>query len=79
MTLEEAVISKFRGLPLEKQREVFDFIEFLSRRLPVPLPNEEIKPDEEISVFEAAGNLIGCIEGPPDLSSNEDYLDGYGS
>jgi len=29
MTLEEAVISKFRGLPLEKQREVFDFIEFL--------------------------------------------------
>jgi len=79
MTLEEAVISKFRDLPLEKQREVFDFVEFLSRRSPAPLSTEEINPDEEISVFEAAGNLIGCIEGPPDLSSNEDYFDGYGS
>lgn len=79
MTLEEAVISKFRDLPLEKQREVFDFIEFLSWRLPAPALTKEVKPDEEISVFEAAGSLIGCIEGPPDLSNNEGYLEGYGS
>ncbi|MDB9527860.1 hypothetical protein PN498_17830 [Oscillatoria sp. CS-180] len=68
MTLEEAVISKFRGLPLEKQREVFDFIEFLSRRLTAPSQTEAVKPDEESSVFAAAGNLIGCVEGPKNLS-----------
>ena len=38
MTFEEAVISKFRDLPLEKQRAVFDFIEFL-------LVREEQTPD----------------------------------
>jgi hypothetical protein len=79
MTLEEAVISKFRGLPFEKQREVFDFIEFLSQRLPASPQAEAVKPDQEISVFEAAGDLIGCVEGPTDLSSNADYLEGYGS
>lgn len=32
MTLEDAVISKLWGLPLEKRREVFDGIEFLLLR-----------------------------------------------
>lgn len=30
------------------------------------------------SFLALAGDLTGCLEGPEDLSTNEDYLDGYG-
>lgn len=30
------------------------------------------------SFLERAGSLIGCVEGPGDLSSNKDYLKEYG-
>jgi len=30
------------------------------------------------SVTEVAGELVGSVEGPPDLSTNESHLAGYG-
>lgn len=30
------------------------------------------------SFLEMAHDLCGCVEGPVDLSTNQDYLDGYG-
>lgn len=30
------------------------------------------------SCLDLAGNLVGCIDGPSDLSSNPDYLEGFG-
>ncbi len=30
------------------------------------------------SFLALAEDLAGCVEGPEDLSTNEDYLDGYG-
>lgn len=30
------------------------------------------------SALELAGDLVGCIEGPGDLSTNPKYLDGFG-
>ncbi|MGA2065000.1 MAG: CopG family transcriptional regulator [Thermoguttaceae bacterium] len=32
----------------------------------------------EGSALEAAGDLAGCLEGPPDLSCNPRYLQGFG-
>ena len=34
--------------------------------------------NSERSFFDMAGNLIGAGEGPGDLSTNPDYLKGYG-
>lgn len=31
-----------------------------------------------VSFLEAAGDLIGCVEGPGDLSTNPKHLEGYG-
>jgi len=31
-----------------------------------------------ISFLEAAKDFIGCLEGPKDLSTNKDYMKGYG-
>ena len=30
------------------------------------------------SFLEAAGDLIGCVEGPGDLSTNPKYMEGFG-
>jgi len=30
------------------------------------------------SALELAGDLVGCIEGPGDLSTNPKYMDGFG-
>lgn len=30
------------------------------------------------SFLERAGKLVGCVEGPPDLSVNAEHLRGYG-
>jgi plasmid stability protein len=31
-----------------------------------------------VSFLEAAGDLIGCVEGPGDLSANPKYMEGFG-
>ena len=37
MTIEQAVVEKLRALPVEKQREVLDFVEFLQNKSAPPL------------------------------------------
>ena len=34
--------------------------------------------DRPISALELAGDLVGCAEGPRDLSTNPKYMEGYG-
>ena len=36
MTIEQAVVEKLRALPVEKQREVLDFVEFLQGKSAPP-------------------------------------------
>lgn len=36
------------------------------------------REDAQGSVLEAAQDLCGCLEGPEDLSTNPNRLDGYG-
>ncbi|MGB5973142.1 MAG: hypothetical protein WBG38_07475 [Nodosilinea sp.] len=93
MSLVETAIAKMQSLPPERQQEIIDFIDFLLSRGPwVKSTNgqsSELQPDERlesvpssqeaVSVFEAAGDLIGCVEGPSDLSTNQGYRSGYGT
>lgn len=39
------------------------------------ISNNELNPS---SFYVKAQDLIGCLEGPEDLSANEKYLQGYG-
>lgn len=76
MSITQAVIEKLETLPLEKQQEVLDFIEFLQTRLS---PSKLQQEGPIISALEAAGDLVGCVEGgPPDLSINQQYMEGFG-
>lgn len=93
MSLVDTAIAKMQSLLPERQQEIIDFIDFLLSRGPwvqptngqtIELPpNDRLEPvtsnQEAVSVFEAAGDLIGCVEGPSDLSTNQRYRSGYGT
>ncbi|WP_219335955.1 DUF2281 domain-containing protein [Chroococcidiopsis thermalis] len=70
-------IAKLKMLPEEKQLEVLDFIEFLQAKVE---RQGEARSNWQhgISALEAAGDLVGCVEGPEDLSANPEYMKGFG-
>lgn len=35
--------------------------------------------NQAISALELAGDLAGCVDGPPDLSTNSEYMKGFGA
>jgi len=76
MSIEQTVLEKLKTLPIDKQQEVLDFVEFLQRKT----SQEEFKNQEEpvVSVLTLAEKYIGCVEGPGDLSTNKKYMEGYG-
>jgi hypothetical protein len=42
-------------------------------------PEQPVISDQSLSFLGVAGDLIGCLEGlPPDLSTNKDYMEGFG-
>ena len=43
MTIEQAVVEKLRALPVERQREVLDFVEFLHRKSVPKPPRRSLK------------------------------------
>ena len=71
-------IAKLKMLPQDKQQQVLDFIEFLQAKVERQ-GGARSNWQQGISALEAAGNLVGCVEGPEDLSTNPEYMKGFGS
>lgn len=78
MNIEQTVLEKLKTLPPEKQQEVLDFVEFLQNKTHQKQSNsQESKP--VVSALTLAQKWVGCLEGgPPDLSTNKKYMEGYG-
>ncbi|MDV2992372.1 MAG: hypothetical protein N4J56_002026 [Chroococcidiopsis sp. SAG 2025] len=78
MSIEQTVLEKLKTLPIEKQQEVLDFVEFLQSKTPAKeSDSQEDKP--VVSALTLAQKWVGCLEGgPPDLSTNKKYMEGYG-
>lgn len=78
MSIEQTVLEKLKTLPIDKQQEVLDFVEFLQSKTPVKQSDsQEDKP--VLSALALAQKWVGCLEGgPPDLSTNKKYMEGYG-
>jgi len=77
MSIEQTVLEKLKTLPIDKQQEVLDFVEFLqSKTSQGEFKNQEEEP--VVSVLTLAEKYIGCVEGPGDLSTNKKYMEGYG-
>ena len=75
MNIEQVILEKVRILPPDRQQQVLDFVEFLlSKSLRVEFKHPDGTP---MSALEAAGELVGCLDGEPgDLSTNKEYLKG---
>ncbi|MGH7999943.1 MAG: DUF2281 domain-containing protein [Brasilonema sp.] len=80
MSIVQIATQKLQALPLDKQQEVLDFIEFLQSKLSRQDSNQESKNKEPISFLEAAQKFAGCVDfGPGDLATNKQYLEELGS
>jgi len=78
MNIEQTVVEKLKTLPPEKQQEVLDFVEFLQSRTDRKESNSQ-EAESVVSALTLAQKWTGCLEGgPPDLSTNKNYMDGYG-
>jgi hypothetical protein len=74
--LSEQILQNIEALPAEDQAQVLDFVEFLrAKRRKAHITELESLPR---SFFEVAQTAIGAGEGPGDLSTNPDYMQGYG-
>jgi hypothetical protein len=74
--LYEQILQTVEALSAEDQQQVLDFVEFLWAKRQKPRTMEsEMTPQ---SFFEVAKAAIGAGEGPGDLSTNPDYMHGYG-
>ncbi|MCY7394377.1 MAG: DUF2281 domain-containing protein [Leptolyngbyaceae cyanobacterium CAN_BIN12] len=74
--LSEQILQTIEALPAADQQQVLNFVEFLQAKRQKPITKES-----EIltrSFFEVAQAAIGAGEGPGDLSTNPDYMSGYG-
>jgi hypothetical protein len=74
--LSEQILQTVEVLPAEDQQQVLDFVEFIwAKRQQARTMEPEKAPR---SFFEVAQASIGAGEGPGDLSTNPDYMQGYG-
>jgi Protein of unknown function (DUF2281) len=74
--LSEQILQTVEVLPAEDQQQVLDFVEFIwAKRRQARTMEPEQTPR---SFFEVAQASIGAGEGPGDLSTNPDYMQGYG-
>lgn len=78
MNIEETIIDKIRTLPPDKQQETLDFVEFLLAKIQKQELSTQVTTSG-VSALTLAQDYVGCVEAPSDLSTNKDYLDGYGS
>jgi hypothetical protein len=73
--LSEEILKAVEDLHDIDRQQVLNFADFLrlkkANSIALPMNSER-------SFFEVAGDLIGAGEGPGDLSTNADYLKGYG-
>ena len=79
MSIEQVIVEKLKTLPPERQQEALDFIEFLQTRIKESMPQDSIQMPQE-SALKAAQRVLGVVgdDGPSDLSTNPDYMEGYG-
>jgi hypothetical protein len=62
---EQILLESWRSLDFDQQRQVLEFMQFLQFQAH---QSPEGEKNNSISALEAAGDLVGCLQGPGDLS-----------
>ena len=77
--LTQQVVQGIERLPAAQRQQILDFVEFLMSKCQQSNEQSPVQePEEPKSFAEVARDIIGMGEGPGDLSTNPDYMEGYG-
>ena len=77
--LTQQVVQGIKGLPEAEQQQILDFVKFLiAKHQDFNGRSLSDEGEEPKSFAETARDIIGMGEGPGDLSTNPDYMEGYG-
>ncbi len=77
---QQIILSKLNNLDPKQLQEVLNFIDFLEFKAQYSQTVSEETIKKPISFLESAKEFIGCIdEGPGDLATNKEYLQGFNS
>jgi hypothetical protein len=74
--LSEQIFQTVEVLPTEDQQQILSFVEFLWTRRQEAQTKSLVTNTQ--SFFDVAQTLIGAGEGSGDISTNPDYMQGYG-
>ncbi len=74
-TLKQSAITAISQLPDTANINDIVVVLYQIRREKEAVNQTEAKP---VSCFDLMKDYIGCAEGPEDLSTNKDYMKGYG-
>ena len=77
MSIEQIIVEKLRNLPPEKQQEALDFVESLLGKMAQQELSHQ-QQEQRVSALKLAEKWAGCLEAASDLSTNKQYMDGYG-
>jgi Protein of unknown function (DUF2281) len=73
--LSQKILQTLEALPTNDQQQVLDFVEFLQTKRRAAASITEMPSQSFLEVAQAS---IGAGEGLGDLSTNPDYMQGYG-
>jgi hypothetical protein len=73
MTTLDLIQAKLSDLDEPTLQQIYALIEQLSSN-----SSPGFLRQSEQSAFDAAGDIVGCVEGPSDLSTNKAHMAGFG-
>jgi hypothetical protein len=76
-SIEQQVAEHLRLLTSDRQQEVLNFVKSLLTDRRIEHPVEGWQPG--MSALDISRDLVGCVEGPGDLSTNPKYMEGFGT
>jgi hypothetical protein len=79
-TIKQLTVNALLGLPdTANFADIATVLETLRQQFAREVESEARLPArEDVSAYELVKDYIGCIEGPPDLSTNKAYFEGFG-
>ncbi len=82
--VEQQIVEQLRLLPSDRQQQVLYFVEsLLTNKMRSGTHLEENRPVEGwqpgMSALDVSRDLVGCVEGPGDLSTNPKYMESFGT
>ncbi|NBO30927.1 MAG: hypothetical protein LVT47_10640 [Cyanobacteria bacterium LVE1205-1] len=76
-SIEQQIAEYLKLLPRDRQQQVLQYVQLQLRDKMRERPVEGWQPG--MSALDVSRDIVGCVEGPGDLSTNPKYMEGFGT